>query len=177
MSYGIELAVLGERDAWTCWVCANDVDPDAVAGSPHAGSVDHVVPRARGGSNDAANLRLAHRRCNGQRGSSVPELDWPGHFQVFEPAPLWSAAQRALRRPGDWELVGVVDDGTDGVAAQLWLRTALTLVFAGAWETRTTPLSEADAAIQLTTLALRTPPIAAPPRHRGRSRRPSTRRR
>jgi hypothetical protein len=168
MPYGIDIAVLGDRDDWTCWVCAGDVDPHAVAGSPHAASVDHVVPRARGGTNDPANLRLAHRRCNGRRGSAVPELDWPDRFAVFEPAPLWTTAQRCQRRPGDWETVGFVA-AEDADRVTHWLRGALTSIFALPWETRTTVLTGGDH--PLVTVAVRLPPGPHRPRHRGSSRR------
>lgn len=68
---------LAERDGAACWLCGNDVDPRAPHGGPHAGSVDHVVPRAKGGSDEDANLRLAHRQCHSRRGSRLPELEWP----------------------------------------------------------------------------------------------------
>jgi 5-methylcytosine-specific restriction endonuclease McrA len=35
--------------------------------------VDHVVPRARGGSDDPSNLQAAHRSCNGRKGQSIGE--------------------------------------------------------------------------------------------------------
>lgn len=103
MSYGVRIEDLGDRDSWTCWVCGGTFDAASPSGSPHRPSVDHVVPRARGGTNDPANVRLAHRLCNGQRGSRLPELDWPDDLGVHEPAPLWPVLQRALRRRGDWE--------------------------------------------------------------------------
>jgi hypothetical protein len=168
MPYGIEIAALGRRDHWTCWVCAGDVDPDAVPGSPHAASVDHVIPRARGGTNDPANLRLAHRRCNGQRGSAVPELDWPDRFAVFEPAPLWTTALRCQRRPGDWEAVGFVA-ADDAARATHWLEDALTSIFAAPWETRTTALTSGEH--PLATIGVRLQPEQTAPRHRGNPRR------
>lgn len=36
------------------------------------GDVDHIVPIAKGGSNDRRNLQLAHRKCNGKKGSKDP---------------------------------------------------------------------------------------------------------
>ena len=46
------------RDAYTCVYC----------GEP-ANEVDHVVPRAKGGSHDLDNLVAACRRCNGIKGA------------------------------------------------------------------------------------------------------------
>jgi 5-methylcytosine-specific restriction endonuclease McrA len=37
--------------------------------------VDHIVPRAHGGSDDATNLRVVHRSCNGRRNQTFS--DWP----------------------------------------------------------------------------------------------------
>lgn len=38
-----------------------------------AGSVDHLVPRYFGGTNDPGNLRIAHQSCNSRRGIRDPE--------------------------------------------------------------------------------------------------------
>ena len=32
-------------------------------------SIDHVIPRSKGGTDDIRNLRPAHQRCNGKRGN------------------------------------------------------------------------------------------------------------
>ncbi len=32
---------------------------------------DHVIPRARGGSDEVDNLRAAHKSCNGRRGATI----------------------------------------------------------------------------------------------------------
>jgi 5-methylcytosine-specific restriction protein A len=45
------------RDGGVCWIC----------GGLGADSVDHVVPRARGGGNGDENLRAAHLSCNSAR--------------------------------------------------------------------------------------------------------------
>ena len=161
MAYGIDIADLGRRDAWTCWVCGGAVDAETPAGSPHAPSVDHVIPRARGGTNDPENLRLAHRRCNGQRGSRLPELEWPAHLAVHDPAPLWAVLQRAGRRPGDWELVGAVGNDT-AAQAERWLASAAAGIAGGEWQTRLQKLGN-----QLSTLSLRRPPRSGQPVHRG----------
>lgn len=57
-----------ERDNYTCWLCNEPVDmeddPKIGDWSP---SLDHVIPRSRGGSHDPENLRTAHRWCNSVR--------------------------------------------------------------------------------------------------------------
>lgn len=57
-----------ERDKWTCCICLEAVDPDAPVRSAWDATLDHVVPRSKGGTDDPANLRLAHRWCNSVRG-------------------------------------------------------------------------------------------------------------
>lgn len=36
-------------------------------------SIEHVLPLSRGGTNDRANLALAHRTCNGEKGKMTIE--------------------------------------------------------------------------------------------------------
>lgn len=55
---------LGNRDGWICRICGGSVDPTARWPNPLAASVDHVIARADGGSDDPSNLQLAHMRCN-----------------------------------------------------------------------------------------------------------------
>jgi 5-methylcytosine-specific restriction endonuclease McrA len=53
-----------------CWLDGKPVDWDADPRSRWAPSVDHVVPRSRGGDPfDLDNCRLAHLGCNARRGN------------------------------------------------------------------------------------------------------------
>jgi hypothetical protein len=61
-----------ERDDWICWLCGGGIDPDAPVGSPASATIDHVIPRSRGGANEETNVRPAHRRCNGRPGNRLP---------------------------------------------------------------------------------------------------------
>jgi hypothetical protein len=148
-----------DRDAGVCWICGGDVDLTVAPTAPGAPTVDHVVPRALGGGNDPANLRLAHRRCNGRRGSALPELDWPAGIVGLERSPLWPVARAALqarhddvvdgpppgrrngrRAPGGfgtaeaaWQTVGVFADRADAAVAGRWAVQALTAVTALEW--------------------------------------------
>ena len=49
------------RDKGICHLC----------GKPGATSADHVIPHAKGGSDDMANLKAAHIRCNEAKNASM----------------------------------------------------------------------------------------------------------
>ena len=54
----------------TCWLCG--MPPTAT--DPL--TVDHVIPRAKGGTHQRSNLRAAHSSCNSKRGArSVKGVD------------------------------------------------------------------------------------------------------
>lgn len=66
------LIYLVERDGDRCAICRRRVDitlKSGTRGSPRGPSVDHIVPRSLGGSDDLANLRLTHWGCNQKRGN------------------------------------------------------------------------------------------------------------
>ena len=50
-----------------CWLCNGLIDFGLPAGHPWSFEVDHVVPRAHGGTDDRHNLRASHRKCNNER--------------------------------------------------------------------------------------------------------------
>lgn len=53
-----------ERDGWQCQVKLDDGCTVA------ATCVDHVIPRARGGTDDPANLQASCTSCNARKGAS-----------------------------------------------------------------------------------------------------------
>lgn len=63
-----------ERDQWTCQLCGEAVLRDEVVPHPQAATLDHVVPLARGGTHEPANVQLAHYLCNSIKTDRV-ELD------------------------------------------------------------------------------------------------------
>jgi 5-methylcytosine-specific restriction endonuclease McrA len=49
----------------------------ALCGSPIGddGSLDHILPKSRGGTNRQTNLRVVHRSCNVRRGNRFGRAD------------------------------------------------------------------------------------------------------
>lgn len=67
------------RDSYRCAYCLE-----------HADTVDHVVPRSRGGSHDWTNVVAACRRHNTQKGDRlIEELGWRLHYQPRVPDGPW----------------------------------------------------------------------------------------
>lgn len=99
----LRLAVL-ERDRWRCQVpvdAAGRIDP---AGEPcglPAETVDHILPRARGGADDLGNLRAACAPHNRRKGA---QLDVDAGQLPAPPAKRRGTYRRppAASRPWDW---------------------------------------------------------------------------
>ena len=78
------------RDRFTCLVCCRDLhDAD-----PADVTLDHVVPRSDGGSNDETNLYVSCRHCNCSRGNR-PLFRFAGREAV---AHIRRNRRRSLRR-------------------------------------------------------------------------------
>jgi endogenous inhibitor of DNA gyrase (YacG/DUF329 family) len=60
-----------ERDGWRCQLCRKPVRRDHVAPAPLAPVIDHVVPLARGGTHEPANVQCAHFLCNSIKSDSM----------------------------------------------------------------------------------------------------------
>ncbi len=57
-----------ERDRWTCQLCGQRLERNAVVPSPLAPTIDHVIPLANGGTHEPANVQAAHFLCNVRKG-------------------------------------------------------------------------------------------------------------
>ncbi|MEM7337519.1 MAG: HNH endonuclease signature motif containing protein [Actinomycetota bacterium] len=124
---------MAARDGWSCWLCHEPVDPDAPAGSPASATVDHVVPRSRGGRTVPENLRLAHRRCNGARANHLPELAWPGEFGLLDAPSLWRSIRRLGARPGTAETVALAPTPELAERAGEWAARAAEAFVGAEW--------------------------------------------
>ncbi len=75
---------LGHRAGWVCSICGK-----FCAGEN--GTIDHHIPRSKGGSNAAENLRWTHKSCNQKKANNLPE-------EVQLDLALTRAAQAQKRR-------------------------------------------------------------------------------
>jgi hypothetical protein len=64
----VRLAEIRERDGNRCHLCRRVVGSQPWP-HPSSASLDHVVPLSRGGEHDPDNVRLAHLRCNVEKGA------------------------------------------------------------------------------------------------------------
>ncbi|MBM4594298.1 HNH endonuclease [Prescottella equi] len=55
---------MADRDGTDCAICGETVDMAARNPDPFRASIDHKLPRSRGGTNDPQNLQLTHLWCN-----------------------------------------------------------------------------------------------------------------
>jgi hypothetical protein len=53
-----------ERDGWRCQLCGKKVKRNAEVPHQLAPVLDHIIPLARGGTHEPANVQCAHYRCN-----------------------------------------------------------------------------------------------------------------
>lgn len=63
-------ATLLERHGPDCWLCGKPLGLDLPRTHARAATLDHVIPRSQGGTNELTNLRLAHRTCNYRRANA-----------------------------------------------------------------------------------------------------------
>mgnify|MGYP003347368453 FL=1 len=60
--------ILVSRDGPNCFLCQKSFDNEKP-------TLDHWIPRYRGGSHNIENLRLMHRQCNLDKGNLMPNPD------------------------------------------------------------------------------------------------------
>jgi len=78
---GVELSRLNifKRDSHSCQYCGSDNDL----------SIDHVLPRSRGGGSSWKNLVAACKPCNARKGDETPEeANMPLNQKPFKPSYL-----------------------------------------------------------------------------------------
>lgn len=56
-----------------CGICHGEIDYSLHWRDPASFVVDHIVPLARGGSDELANCQAAHRHCNRQKSDKLED--------------------------------------------------------------------------------------------------------
>lgn len=64
----VRLSEIRERDGNRCHLCRKTV-PGKTWPHPLSPSLDHVIPLSKGGPHEPSNVRLAHLRCNVEKGA------------------------------------------------------------------------------------------------------------
>lgn len=54
-----------------CWWCHKELPLEQL-------TLDHLIPKSKGGTNSQENLRLACKPCNSKRGNSFYSPNWQG---------------------------------------------------------------------------------------------------
>lgn len=95
-----------ERAQYLCEYCHS---PERL--SPSHFTIDHIIPRSLGGSDDGANLALACRRCNERRYNFVAGID----PETQEIVPIFNPRQQQWQEHFIWVEKGVVIEGISSV--------------------------------------------------------------
>ena len=56
-----------------CGICGQPIDKSIKYPDPLSPTVDHIIPCAKGGSDELDNLQIAHRKCNRMKSDKMPE--------------------------------------------------------------------------------------------------------
>ena len=83
------------RDAWTCQYCGSD---------RHGLTVDHVIPRSRGGESVWENIVASLAPCNRRKGNRLPrEIQMHSRSMRRAPGPNVFIRVAAPKVPASWE--------------------------------------------------------------------------
>ncbi len=84
-------------------------------------TIDHIVPRSLGGSDDIDNLALACRRCNERRYNFVAGID----PETQEIVPIFNPRQQQWAEHFSWTLDGTVIQGSTPIGRTTCIRLDL----------------------------------------------------
>jgi 5-methylcytosine-specific restriction endonuclease McrA len=105
-----------ERAKYVCEYCHS---PERL--SANRLTVDHVIPKSLGGSDQPTNLALACRRCNERRYNFVAGID----PETQEIVPIFNPRQQKWKEHFVWLNQGVVIEGTTPTGRATCLRLDL----------------------------------------------------
>jgi hypothetical protein len=113
--------VVGDVDAWRCWLCDEAVDPTMSVNDPRGPSVDTGRPPGE---------RLAHRACNTRKGAVTAVVPWRAGLFVVDPAAIIGSVDR-LKRKGGRVVMARCPTKADGNEAAAWLVDRLSRLYPG----------------------------------------------
>lgn len=93
------MSILRDYQDGRCYLCGKLMSPrgDMFAHDSVMPSLDHVIPKSRGGTNRLGNVALAHKQCNNKKADRVPtaceKLYAESMSQCFEDAHKSEALQ------------------------------------------------------------------------------------
>lgn len=73
-----------EKCEGICCLCGQPMFPEIRPGDPLQFTVEHIVPKSRGGSNEIDNLDGAHQWCNNFKADSLMDELPKGYRQVLK---------------------------------------------------------------------------------------------
>jgi 5-methylcytosine-specific restriction endonuclease McrA len=85
MSYTRNRMILAvaARDGAVCWLCGLPVAMNLSPASTIGPTVDHVLPKSKGGAYTLDNLRLAHSKCNHARRNRTRRITPSGKLRRY----------------------------------------------------------------------------------------------
>lgn len=91
------IEALIERDGFTCYLCEVEfTKSDLYSHGPRRITIDHVIPRSKGGNDDMDNYGLAHFSCNQEKADRMFLPD--GTLEPKHSREASQAARRAQKR-------------------------------------------------------------------------------
>lgn len=98
-SIGFSYRAIHEREGWTCAYCGRGVSKTPPSESLLA-TVDHIVPRSRGGESSWLNLVCACKECNNRKAARTPtEARMPLRVEPYDPSRVPRAGGRTAWNP------------------------------------------------------------------------------
>ena len=64
---------IASRDGWICAIGGEEIDQELQFPHPNAGTVDHIIPRSRGGKDVPENVQLACFKHNLWKSDKMPD--------------------------------------------------------------------------------------------------------
>lgn len=86
-----------ERDAYTCQYCGKTCATPTI-------TIDHVMPKVRGGNNSWINMVTSCKKCNCKKGARTPEeANMPLLHKPIQPKIPWMLKWKNKKIPREWE--------------------------------------------------------------------------